>query len=117
MKKIIILIVAAAVYLHFYPSPQLNAWWESQKAWMDGHVNEFADTRARVSPSKLLTVMSPHLKKYSKSERSYVEELATSRENIRDYYNEFCSGGNYNRRLNRELQQQLCSTIDQHRLL
>ncbi|WP_394171811.1 hypothetical protein [Thalassotalea litorea] len=116
MKKILILIVAAAVYLHYYPSPQLNAWWEEQKTAIDNKFNDVMDTKARVSPSKLLSVMAGDLRKASKNERAYIEQLTESRDNIRNYYNEYCSTGKHNRRLSKNLQLNLCSNIEQHRL-
>ena len=40
MKKILILIVGIALYLHFYPQPEINTWYESKKA-------EFLDVIAK----------------------------------------------------------------------
>lgn len=117
MKKIFILIVAAAVYLHFYPSSELGVWWKQQLQWLDEQTSEYTDTKVRVRPSKLVTVLTPEFSKYSRMEEAYIRELAESRENIKEFYFEYCNEPNVNRRLNRVLQNRVCEVIEQNRLL
>ncbi|TLU65710.1 hypothetical protein FE810_07230 [Thalassotalea litorea] len=117
MKKLLILIVAAAVYLHYYPSPQLNAWWQQSLQWLDDKTSDYTDTKVGVKPSKLVTVLQPHFDKYSKMEEAYIRELATSRDNIREFHRQYCEEPKGNRRLNRNNQRQVCDVISQYRLL
>ncbi|QBY04276.1 hypothetical protein E2K93_07685 [Thalassotalea sp. HSM 43] len=116
-KKILVIIVAAAVYLHFYPNAELTAWYNEQIGSAKQNFSEIADTKARVAPSKILTVLQPEFKKYSKREVAYVESIAASRDDLRLFYDEYCPNLKTNTRLRRAYLQQVCDTVDQYRIL
>ena len=116
-KNLIIIIVAAAVYLHFYPNEELNEWYSATKLEAQESFSEIADTKARVAPSKLISVLQQDFKKFSKNEVTYVKKIAETRDSLKAFHKEFCVEPKDNPRLRRQYQLKVCSTIDQYRIL
>ncbi len=53
MKNLLILIVAAAVYLHFYPQPEVTKFYnETKQSLLDGF-SKFSDTSVRLKADKI----------------------------------------------------------------
>ena len=52
-EKYIILIVAAALFLHFYPQPELEAWFEEQKTEVLKVFSDATDTKVRLKSDKI----------------------------------------------------------------
>ena len=91
MKKILILIVAIALYLHFYPNPEINKWYEGKKA-------EFLDTMAKstkVTFKSNLDELYNQLKKDSKGfsaiELENLRTITGSLDSLNDFYQNNCS--------------------------
>ena len=53
MKKLLILIVAGALYFHFYPNEKLNNWLLEQKSVVLSYFSDATDTQVRLSPTKV----------------------------------------------------------------
>ena len=117
MKYLLIVIVAVAVYLHFYPNEQLNEWYETNKENAQESFSEIADTKARVAPSKLISALQSDFKKFSKGEVAYVKEVAETRQSLKTFYKEYCVEIKDNPRLRREYLKKVCATVDQYRIL
>lgn len=117
MKKLLILIVAIAVYLHFYPNEQINEWASTQKNMVTDKFSEISDTKARVAPSKLLSVLHQDMKKFTKTEVAYVNEIVKNRDSLTQFYNDYCVIPKDNRRLRRAYQSKVCEAVDQYRIL
>lgn len=116
-KNILIIIVAIAVYLHFYPNEALTNWYNTTKESATTQFADIADTKARVAPSKLINVLQQDFKKFSKHEVAYVKELAQSRESLRAFHKDYCETGKDNRRLRRDYQLIVCAKLEQYRIL
>jgi len=92
MKKLLILIVAAAVFLHFYPQPKLEKFYQEQK---DAALNSFSqatDTSVRLKVSKVQEDLAKEYASFRKSEKKRAEQLSSTRQNITDYYQTYCTG-------------------------
>ncbi|TRX58010.1 hypothetical protein [Thalassomonas sp. M1454] len=116
-KKILVIIVAAAVYLHFYPNEELTNWFNSSKEEAQTKFADISDTKAKVAPSKLISVLQRDFKNFTKFEVAYVKELAESRENLREFHKTYCETEQGNERLRREHVKKVCSTLEQYRIL
>ncbi|WP_068544480.1 hypothetical protein [Thalassotalea crassostreae] len=116
LKNIIIIIVAIAVYLHFFPNEQLNEWFEESATKADEKFMDIVDTKARVAPSKIYTSLHKEMKKFSKQEVAYLKEITESREVLKGFYTSSCEEGQENRRLRREHLKMVCDKIDQYRV-
>ena len=116
-KNLIIIIVAIAVYLHFYPNEELNEWFSETKQQAQEDFSEIADTKAKVAPSKLISVLQTDFKKFSKNEVAYVKQVAETRDSLKAFHKEYCVEPKDNPRLRRQYQLKVCSTIDQYRIL
>ncbi|WNC72478.1 hypothetical protein RGQ13_00455 [Thalassotalea psychrophila] len=116
-KNLIIIIVAAAVYLHFYPNEELNEWYSATIEEAQESFSEIADTKAKVAPSKLISVLHQDFKKFSKGEVAYVKKIAETRDSLKAFHKEYCVEPKDNPRLRRQYQLKVCATIDQYRIL
>ncbi|WP_371187590.1 hypothetical protein [Thalassotalea maritima] len=117
MKNLLIIIVAIAVYLHYYPNQELNAWYDKQLNTAQTMFNEVAGTKLRISPKKVITVLSKELQNYSNSELAYVEQITDSRDNLRAFYSDYCPELKPNRKLRRAYVRQVCKAVDDYRIL
>lgn len=91
MKKLLILIVFAAVFLHFYPQPELTEWYEEQKARVLTTFSDATDTRVRLKASKIYEDLEPKLNAFRPSEIERLKEITSSRKNVKAYFGEYCS--------------------------
>ncbi|XQW84999.1 hypothetical protein ACOYR1_18040 [Thalassotalea piscium] len=91
MKNLLILIVAAAIFLHFYPQPELEAWFEEQKAFVLGKFSDATDTHVRLKSEKIYTDLKPHFKQFSAKELAFLKEITSDRKKVIAFYHEFCS--------------------------
>ncbi|WOH36561.1 hypothetical protein RI844_14440 [Thalassotalea fonticola] len=116
-KNLIIIIVAIAVYLHFYPNEEFNEWLSTTKEEAQESFAEIADTKAKVAPSKLISALQQDFKKFSKNEVAYVKKVAQTRDSLKTFHKEYCVEPKDNPRLRRQYQLKVCATIDQYRIL
>ncbi|MDN3652446.1 hypothetical protein QWY77_06675 [Thalassotalea ponticola] len=116
-KKLLVIIVAAAVYLHFYPNAHLTEWYNQQISKTKETFNSVAQTKAQVAPSKVLQVLQPEFKEYSKREIAYVESITESRDKLGNFYHQYCPNLKTNTQLRREFLKQVCDTVDKYRIL
>ncbi len=115
-KNLLIIVVAAAVYLHFYPNEDVNKWVAEQKENADELFNETFDTKARVSPKKLLSAMQKDMQKFTKAEVAYLETLVESRSDLKEFNKTYCGTTKRNPQM-RDIQvDQVCEKISQQRI-
>ena len=111
MKKILILIVGIALYLHFYPQPELSNWYESKKA-------EFLDSMAKstkVTFKSNLDGVYDELKKefigFSKQELENLKVITSSLESITEFYQTSCTGGKETKLFHPDNTSKVCNKI------
>lgn len=90
MKKLLILIVAAAVYLHFYPQPELEAWYNDKKNSILTSFNEATDTRVKLSVKKVYSDLEPSFNRFSPEEITYAKELTSDTKKVISFYKTHC---------------------------
>ena len=90
MKNLLILIVAIALFLHFYPQPELQDWFEEQKAMVLAEFSEATDTKVRLSPGKIYKDLEQKFAQFNEEERIFVKALTESRASVKDFYQQYC---------------------------
>lgn len=93
MKKILILIVVIALFLHFNPQPEVNKFIEQQKTSFLDTMAEFSGTKVRMKSSTILTNMEDQLTSFSSEELHKLKEITLTRASVRDYFNSSCQPG------------------------
>lgn len=111
MKNLLILIVAIALFLHFYPQPKVERWYNEQK---DNVLLAFADatdTSVRLKVSKVYDDLEPKLSSFNKKEKVFVTELTSSRKKVTDFYNNHCKKNVREYKLQSANQLKVCQSI------
>lgn len=111
MKKLLILIVAFAVFLHFYPQPELENWYNEQVSILKGDLNSSTDTKLRLKSDKIFIDLKPELASFSPEEVTLLKEISASREAVNEFNNGYCKTSKRHYTLHPANQSKICNTI------
>lgn len=111
MKNLLILIVIAAIFLHFFPQPKLTQWYHEQKENALEMFNTATDTKVRLNPNKIYRDLSKHLASFNEQEQQYLKEITDSRGNVKAFYKEYCDTAKRTPKLHQKNQETVCNTI------
>ncbi|MCW8864764.1 MAG: hypothetical protein OQK09_10175 [Colwellia sp.] len=114
MKNLLILIVAIALFLHFYPQPEVTKFYNEQKEAVLEGFSEFSDTRVRLKADKIFTDLQPKLESFSVEEVKYLKEITSSRANVKAFYQDYCKEQTKNVVFHPANQASVCQTISQY---
>lgn len=115
MKNLLILIVAIAVFLHFYPQPELDKWFEQQKSIVLTKFSEATSTQVQLSPERVAKDIAKHFNTFRESERNHTHSITSSRSSIKQYYKEYCSQSvKRDQKLHQENQKKVCQSINKY---
>lgn len=117
MKNLLILIVAIAVYLHFYPQPEVTKFYNEQMATVKEAFNEFSDTKVRLKSDKIFDELKPEFTTFSEQEVEHLKQITSSRETVKEFYFTYCSKTERDHVFHLSNQQKTCSVIDKYRSL
>lgn len=117
LKKLLILIVFAAVYVHFYPQPKLDAWFEKQKNIIFTDVSNATDTKVRLRSEKIFTDLKASLNTFSEQEIEQLKKITASRESVNDFYHKYCKEKHSNPIIHHTNVGKICRTIDNYQAL
>lgn len=117
MKKLLILIVAAAVFLHFYPQPKLEKWALEKKEWLLEKFSSATDTRVRLNPKKVRSELEKKFGQFNENEREYVMEISSSRESIKAFYITECAKSTPSPKLHGTNKIEVCRIISKYQSL
>ena len=90
MKHLLILIVAAAVYLHFYPNEKVTQFYNTQKQTLLDGFGEFSDTKVRLKSEKIFTDLKPQLASFSDKEIERLKVITSERAVVKEFYYSIC---------------------------
>ncbi|WP_019027094.1 hypothetical protein [Colwellia piezophila] len=90
MKHLLILIVAAALYLHFYPNEEVTALYNDGKQVLLEGFSEFSDTKVRLKADKVYTDLESELGSFSEKEIERLKVITSSRHVVKEYYFSIC---------------------------
>ena len=114
MKKLLILIVAGALYFHFYPNEKLNNWLLEQKKVVLSYFSDATDTSVRLKSDKIYQDLSPDFAQFNSSEQAYIAEITASRATVKSFYQKYCIGKKQTPKLHRDNLVKVCRTISQY---
>lgn len=114
MKKLLILIVAAALYLHFYPNEKLNNWALEQKQFVLSHFSDATDTKVRLNPNKIFQDLSRDFAQFNSKEKAYVAEITANRTTLKNFYQQHCLNKKQTPKLHRDNLAKVCHVIGQY---
>ena len=92
MKKILILIVGIALYLHFYPQPELIQLYEDKKSELLSRLENSTKVTFKVNLADTYKKWEKELNGLSKQELSNLKEVLTSFDSVMNFYDENCHG-------------------------
>ncbi|QOL26191.1 hypothetical protein LP316_02490 [Thalassotalea sp. LPB0316] len=113
MKKILILIVVIALFLHFNPQPEVNEFLEKQKTSFLDTMAEFSGTGVRMKASTIISKMDKELSSFSSSELNKLKEITLTRDSARDYLNNHCQPGQSDPEFHSHNHQKVCQQLRQ----
>jgi hypothetical protein len=117
MKNLLILIVAIAIYLHFYPQPELESWFEEQKTMVLSEFSSATDTKVRLNPDKIYKDLQPHFDQLNKDEQAFVRDVTKSRDGVKEFFKNNCQEKRPTPKLHQTNQQLLCNKISAYQSL
>ncbi|MGB1263576.1 MAG: hypothetical protein ACPG52_11755 [Cognaticolwellia sp.] len=111
MKQLLILIVAAAVYFHFYPNEELNNWLAEQKETALSIFSETTDTSVRLSTNRVYKDIERSFDKFTTREQKYVAEITATRDSVVKFYDKHCTGKKQSPKLHRDNLKTVCQVM------
>lgn len=117
MKNLLILIVAIAIFLHFYPQPEVDEFYEDSLTFLDETFGDTFDTQSRLDPKKILIDLKSDIPTFKIKERAKLEELASSRQSLKAFYDDYCTANKRAKDYRPYVQQKICKTIAKYRKL
>lgn len=114
MKNLLILIVAIALFLHFYPQSEVTKFYHEQKDMLLEGFAQFSDTKVRLKADKILTDLTPKFDQFSTEEIKYLKEITASKANVSSFFQEYCTSAKRSIILHAENQVEVCKAISQY---
>ncbi len=115
MKNLLILIVAAAVFLHFYPQPELETWYQEQKESILTGFNNATDTKVKLSVKKVYSDLERKFDHFTTEEITYATELTSERDKVITFYKEHCDKPKPDYNFQTANQKMVCKVIGRYR--
>ena len=113
MKNILVLIVAAAVFLHFYPQPELETWFEQQKTAVLKIFSDATDTKVRLKADKIYQDLEPKFDQFNSEEEKFLKEITSSRDAVKEFYFTYCDKQQFSPKFHRKNQELVCQKISE----
>jgi hypothetical protein len=114
MKKLLILIVAGAIYFHYYPNEKLNSWLFEQKELVLSYFSDATDTKVRLKSDKIYQDLSRDFSQFNNQEKAYVAEITSSREKVKAFNEKYCKSKKQTPKLHRDNLTKVCDTISKY---
>lgn len=114
MKKLLILIVAGALYFHFYPNEKLNTWLLEQKTMVLSYFSDATDTKIRLKADKVYQDLQRDFAQFNQQEKEYVAEITTSRQSVKNFYQQYCDTNKQTPKLHRDNLAKVCQVISKY---
>ena len=114
MKHLLILIVAASLYLHFYPNEKVTTFYNKQKQALLDNFSDFSDTKVRLKADKIYLDLENNLESFSEKEVERLKEITSSRENVKEFYVTICQADKRDVDFHIINQKKVCSTINRY---
>lgn len=114
MKVLLILIVTIALFLHFYPQPEVTKFYDEQKKMLTDGFEKFGDTKVRLKADKIFSDLKPKFNQFSTEEVKYLKEVTSSKANVKSFFDQFCKNQERSIVFHSDNQKAVCKTINQY---
>ncbi|PKI12975.1 hypothetical protein [Colwellia sp. 12G3] len=114
MKHLLILIVAAALYLHFYPNEKVTQFYNDGKAVLLDGFSEFSDTKVRLKADKIYLDLESDLEAFSEQEVEHLKDITSSRDNVKEFYVTICKTEKRDVVFHITNENKVCTTINRY---
>ncbi len=114
MKYLLILIVAVALYLHFYPNEKATEFYNQQKQTLLDVFGEFGDTKVHLKADKIYLDLESELENFSENEVERLKEITSSRENVKAFYLTICKTDTRDIHFHITNEKKVCTTINRY---
>lgn len=114
MKKLLILIVAAALFLHFYPQPELEDWFIEQKTVVMESFSEATDTQVRLKSDIIYNELKHEFDHFTNEEQAFLKEMTIDRKSVKSFFVTFCEANQRSPNFHRNNQEIVCRKISQY---
>ena len=114
MKKLLILIVAIALFLHFKPQPELEEKFQEYKEMVLSVFSNATDTKVRLRSDKIYKDLTPQFETFSKAEIELLKEITLTRDAVKQFYKEHCFSGKSHAVFHTVNLEKVCNTINNY---
>ena len=114
MKHLLILIVAASLYLHFYPNEEVTTLYNEKKQFLVALFSELGDTKSRLKPEKIYQDLENKLESFSEKEIEHLKDISSSRDNVQAFHLTICKTEKRDVVFHLKNQQKVCSAISRY---
>jgi len=114
MKKLLILIVAIALFLHFYPQPEVDEKFTEIKTIALDKFSSATDTKVRLKSDKIYTDLEHKFDSFSEEEQKYLKEITASREQVKEFFYSYCKGDKQTIKFHAVNFESVCRTISRY---
>jgi len=114
MKHLLILIVAAALYLHFYPNEEVSNFYQEKITYLKGIFSEVSDTKVRLKADKIYTDLESELESFSEKEVERLKVITSSRQVVKEFYTQICKTEKRDIVFHITNEKKVCSTISKY---
>lgn len=108
MKKLLILIVSAAIYLHFFPHPELAAFYEQQKNALLTKMSQSSKVTFKQNMNAIYNDIKSNYISFSSSELARLKEVTASVESIESFHQVYCKQGKANKNFHPDNIDKIC---------
>ncbi len=115
MKNLLILIVFGAVYLHFFPEPELDAWFAEKKEEAIAGFNNATSTKVKLSTKRVYEDLQQQFEHFSDEEIDYIGELTSKGSKLTSFFFNHCEPYKQNFKFQSKNQRKVCKTISNYR--
>jgi hypothetical protein len=113
MKNLLILIIVAALFLHFYPQPEIEDWYEEQKSMVLETFSAATDTQVRLKSDKIYRDLQNQFQHFSSEEQKFLKQMTSDRKSVKFFFTEYCESGQHSPHFHRKNQETVCKKIEQ----
>jgi len=114
MKNLLILIVAAALFLHFFPQPELENWFTEQKTVVMETFSEATDTKVRLKADIIYNELKNQFEHFTDEEQAFLQKMTIDRTSVKSFYESYCNGEQRSPNFHRNNQEKVCRKISQY---
>ncbi len=114
MKHLLILIVAAALYFHFYPNEEVTNFYQEKITYLKGIFSEVGDTKIRLKADKIYTDLESELENFSEKEIERLKVITSNRLVVKEFYHQICQTEQRDIVFHITNERKVCATISRY---